>query len=158
MSDASGSEPELPPLGFAESLTADERRSLGSFGEFITASEGDVIIEEGHEQDSLFLIVFGTFHVQTDTTGRPVLLGNLKSGDTIGEVNIFDSGKASASVVAKSISQVWKIDRSRLESFLESNPEAATRLLVSVATQLSKRLRRANEKAAMAREAVLDAF
>jgi len=158
MSDAPGSEPELPPLGFAESLTADERRSLGSFGEFITASEGDVIIEEGHEQDSLFLIVFGTFHVQTDTTGRPVLLGSLKSGDTIGEVNIFDSGKASASVVAKSLSQVWKIDRSRLESFLESNSEAATRLLVSVATQLSKRLRRANEKAAMAREAVLDAF
>ncbi|MCB1079057.1 MAG: cyclic nucleotide-binding domain-containing protein, partial [Verrucomicrobiae bacterium] len=91
MSDASGNEPELPALGFAEALTADERRSLGTFGEFITANDGDTIIAEGQEQDSLFLIVFGTFHVQTETTGRPVLLGNLKSGDTIGEVNIFDS-------------------------------------------------------------------
>jgi len=131
---------------------------LGSFGEFITANDGDVVIQEGHDQDSLFLIVFGTFHVQTETTGRVVLLGQLRSGDTIGEVNIFDSGRASASVVAKTLSQVWRIDRSRLESFLEENPEAAASLLVSIATQLSKRLRRANEKAAMAREAVMDSF
>jgi CRP-like cAMP-binding protein len=158
MSDNAGTEPELPALGFAEGLSADERRALGDYGEFITANEGDTIIAEGQKQDSLFLIVFGQFHVQTDTTGRSVLLGNLRSGDTIGEVNIFDSGKASASVVAKSLSQVWRIDRSRLESFLEANPHAAIRLLVSVATQLSKRLRRANEKAAMAREAVLDSF
>lgn len=158
MSDAAGNQPTLPALGFAEDLTEDERLSLSSFGEFITANEGDAIIEEGHEQDALFLIVFGTFHVQTETTGRPVLLGQLRSGDTVGEVNIFDSGRASANVVSRSLSQVWKIDRARLESFLEANPEAATRLLVSIATQLSKRLRRANEKAAMAREAVMDSF
>ncbi|MCP5540289.1 MAG: cyclic nucleotide-binding domain-containing protein [Akkermansiaceae bacterium] len=151
-------QPLLPALGFAEELNEDERRSLGSFGEFITATEGDTIISEGQEQDSLFLIVFGTFHVQTETTGRAVLLGQLKSGDTIGEVNIFDSGRASASVIAKTLSQVWRIDRSRLENFLETHPGAATRLLISVATQLSKRLRRANEKAALAREAMLDAF
>lgn len=158
MSETAGKQPEIPALGFAEVLTQDERQSLGAYGEFITAKEGDVIIHENQEQDSLFLIVFGSFHVQTEATGRPVLLGNLKSGDSFGEVNIFDSGKASASVVAKSLSQVWKTDRSRLESFLEANPAAASRLLVCIATQLSKRLRRANEKAAMAREAVLDSF
>ncbi|MCB1229071.1 MAG: cyclic nucleotide-binding domain-containing protein [Verrucomicrobiae bacterium] len=158
MSEAAGNQPSLPALGFAEDLTEDERNSLGSFGEFITANDGDVIIAEGQEQDALFLIVFGTFHVQTESTGRPILLGQLKSGDTIGEVNIFDSGHASASVMAHSLSQVWKIDRARLEAFLEANPEAATRVLVSIATQLSKRLRRANEKAAMAREAVMDSF
>lgn len=158
MSEAEGNKPSLPALGFAEDLTEDERNSLGSYGEFITANDGEAIILEGQEQDSLFLIVFGTFHVQTDTTGRPVLLGQLKSGDTIGEVNIFDPGRASASVVGHSLSQVWKIDRAQLENFLEANPEAATRLLVSIATQLSKRLRKANEKAAMAREAVMDSF
>ena len=65
---------------------------------------------------------------------------------------------ASASVVAKSLSQVWKIDRSRLESYLENHSQAAARLLVNVATQLSKRLRKTNEKVAMAREAMLDSF
>ena len=158
MSESDENQPKLPAMGFAEDLTEEDRDALGRFGEFITANDGDVIIEEGQKQDALFMIVFGTFHVQTDTTGRPVLLGQLKSGDTVGEVNIFDSGHASASVVAKSLSQVWKIDRTRLEDYLESHPAAATRLVISIATQLSKRLRRANEKAAMAREAVMDSF
>ncbi len=145
-------------MGFVQELDDDERRELEKYGEFISANEGDVLIAEGQEQDSLFLIIMGSFHVQTETTGRSVLLGSMKAGDTIGEVNIFDPGKASASVVSKSISQVWKIDRSSLERFLESSPEAAARLLVSVATQLSMRLRKTNEKVAMAREAMVDSL
>ena len=146
-------------MGFAQDLDENSRRDLVKYGEFISSAEGDTLIAEGQEQDSLFLIIVGSFHVQTDTTGRSVLLGSMKGGDTIGEVNIFDPGKASASVVSKSsISQVWKIDRSSLERFLESNPEAAARLLVNISTQLSKRLRKTNEKVAMAREAMMDSF
>jgi len=148
----------LPEMGFAADFTEDQRKQLGGFGEFISCNDGDVLIEEGQNQDSLFLIVFGTFHVQTSALGRPVLLGNLKGGDSVGEVNIFDSGNASASVVSKSLSQVWKIDRSRLEQYLEAHPQEAARLLVKVATQLSKRLRKTNAKVAMAREAMLDSF
>ena len=123
MSDTDATkQPELPAMGFAADLNGEERTLLSSFGEFITANDGDMIINEGEEQNSLFLIVFGNFHVQTDTTGRTVLLGQLKSGDSVGEINIFDPGDASASVVARSLSQVWKIDRSRLEQFLETHP------------------------------------
>ena len=104
------------------------------------------------------MVVSGTFHVQTVVTGRPVLLGTMKAGDTIGEVNMFDPGSASASVVSRSFSEVWKIDRARLEQYLEAHPRTAARLLVNVATQLSKRLRKTNEKVAMAREAMLDSF
>ena len=148
----------LPQMGFASEFDPEERAQLGNFGEFITLSDGDVLIEEGQTQDALFLVIMGTFHVQTDVTGRPVLLGTMKAGDTIGEVNIFDPGSASASVVSKSISEVWKIDRVRLENYLEAHPRTAARLLVSVSTQLSKRLRKTNEKVAMAREAMLDSF
>lgn len=157
MSDATD-QPELPALGFAADLTDQDRKDLGSYGKFITANEGDTLIHEGKPQNSLFLVVFGNFHVQTETTGRMVLLGLLKSGDTVGEVNIFDPGNASASVVARNLGQVWKIDRIRLENFLDAHPQAATRLLVGVATQLSKRLRKTNDKVAMAREAMLDSF
>jgi len=157
MSDATD-QPELPALGFAADLTDQDRKDLGSYGEFITANEGDTLIEEGKPQNALFLVVFGNFHVQTETTGRVVLLGHLKSGDTVGEINIFDPGNASASVVARNLGQIWKIDRTRLEDFLEAHPEAAARLMVGVATQLSKRLRKTNEKVAMAREAMLDSF
>ena len=148
----------LPEMGFASDFDSDERTQLGNFGEFIELSDGDTLIEEGQTQDGLYMVVSGTFHVQTVVTGRSVLLGNLRIGDTIGEVNMFDPGKASASVVSRSFSEVWRIDRVRLEQYLEAHPRTAARLLVNVATQLSKRLRKTNEKVAMAREAMLDAF
>ena len=157
MSEATD-QPELPALGFAADLSDQDRKDLGSYGEFITCNEGEILISEAKPQDSLFLIVFGSFHVQTEATGRVVLLGRLKSGDTVGEINIFDPGNASASVVARNLAQVWKIDRSRLEDFLEAHPQAAARLMVGVSTQLSKRLRKTNEQVAMVRESMLDSF
>ena len=104
------------------------------------------------------MVISGTFHVQTVVTGRSVLLGTLKTGDTVGEINMFDPGNASASVVSKSFSEIWRIDRARLEQYLEAHPRTASRLLVNVATQLSKRLRKTNEKVAMAREAMFESF
>lgn len=148
----------LPEMGFATDFDIEERTQLGNFGEFISLSDGEPLIDEGHTQDALFMIVSGTFHVQTEVTGRSVLLGTLKAGDTVGEINMFDPGQASASVVSKSFSEVWRIDRARLEQYLEAHPRTAARLLVNVATQLSKRLRKTNEKVAMAREAMLDSF
>lgn len=148
----------LPEMGFASDFDIEERTQLGNFGEFISLNDGEVLIDEGHKQDALFMVISGTFHVQTVVTGRPVLLGTLKAGDTIGEINMFDPGEASASVVSKSFSEIWRIDRGRLEQYLEAHPRTAARLLVNVATQLSKRLRKTNEKVAMAREAMLDSF
>jgi CRP-like cAMP-binding protein len=148
----------LPEMGFASEFDLEERTQLGNFGEFLSLAEGEVLIDEGHNQDALFMVVSGTFHVQTVVTGRAVLLGTLKAGDTIGEINMFDPGQASASVVSKSFSEIWRIDRSRLEQYLEAHPRTAARLLVNIATQLSKRLRKTNQKVAMAREAMLDSF
>ncbi|MDF1752664.1 MAG: cyclic nucleotide-binding domain-containing protein [Verrucomicrobiales bacterium] len=148
----------LPEMGFVDGLNEEERSEFGGYGEFLSLNDGEFLIQEGADQDSLFLIIFGKFHVQTEATGRSILLGNLKSGDTVGEINIFDSGKASASVVCKSLSQVWKIDKMRLEQYLAAHPEPASRVLVNIATQLSKRLRGTNEKVAMAREAMMDSF
>ncbi len=136
-------------MGFASDFDVEERSQLGTFGEFLSFSDGEILIEEGQTQGSLFLVITGSFHVQKEATGRSVLLGTVKAGDTLGEVNIFDPGQASASVVSRSISEVWKIDRVRLEQYLEAYPRTAAKFLVSVATQLSKRLRKTNEKAAV---------
>ena len=148
----------LPEMGFVEGMNEEQRSLFGNYGKFLSLNEGELLIQEGEDQDALFLIIFGKFHVQTDATGRSVLLGNLRSGDTVGEINIFDSGKASASVVCRSLSQVWKIDKASLEQYLLAEPESASQVLVNIATQLSKRLRATNEKVAMAREAMMDSF
>jgi CRP-like cAMP-binding protein len=119
MSDGNTS---LPQMGFASGFDAEEWAKLGTFGEFLALGDGDVLIDEVDNQDALFPVVTGNFHVQTEITGRSILLGTMRAGNTIGEVDVFDPDNASASVVSKSISQMWKIDRARLEEYLEAHP------------------------------------
>ncbi len=140
---------ELPPLGFGRSLSEEQRRILSAYGDFTAADSGDVLITEGHPQDSLSLVVSGTVHVQTEAGGRHMLLTTLRAGDLIGEVNIFDPAEASATVVANEFAVLWSISRAKLEEFIRDHPEAASALLLSIATTLSKKLRRTNEKAVL---------
>ncbi|MEM7010059.1 MAG: cyclic nucleotide-binding domain-containing protein [Verrucomicrobiota bacterium] len=147
-------QPDLPALGVVRDLSEEDRKALSAFGEWVDAEPGTEIIHEGQEQAALYLVVSGMLHVETSTTGRPIFLGKLKSGDAIGEINIFDPGTASATVVAKEYAYLWSISRDRLMAFLETNPAAAAKLVIAIATQLSKRLRATNEKVAVAQEAM----
>ncbi len=146
----------LPALGFAAGLDEEDRRSFAQFGEFASYEGGEFLIREGEIHETLFLVLAGEFTVHTVVTGRPVHLGKLRAGDSVGEMNIFDPGRASATVESSFLSHVWRIERRSLEQFLESHPVAAGWFLVGIATQLSKRLRKANEIVAMSKEARFD--
>jgi CRP-like cAMP-binding protein len=82
-------------------------------------------------------------------SGRQVLLGRIGAGETIGEINIFHPGLASATVTAIEFSQVWRIDRTSLEEFMNVSPLPASHLLIGIASTLSRRLRETNEKVAL---------
>ncbi len=148
MSDAAN--PSLPPLGFAKDSLAEEREAMSAFGDFTAADPGEVLIQEGAPQDSLHLVVSGTVHVQTAQAGRNILLTSLRSGDTIGEMNMFDQGPASATVEAHEFAVLWSISRSKWDAFMAANPVISGKVLLSLATLLTKRLRTTNEKVAVA--------
>lgn len=138
--------PELPALGIVSSLAEDDRRLLSDYGEFLPVKDGATIIEEGADQDCLVFLISGLLHVTTNKDGSTVLLARVEPGESIGEVNLFDPGKASASVVAKAFSQVWKARRNDLDDFLRAYPEAAGRLMIGLLSEMSKRLRHMNQK------------
>ena len=80
--------------------------------------------------------------------GHPVLLGKIGRGETIGEINLLDPNKASATVTAVEFSQVWMITRQSLEDFMNEYPLPAAHLLVGIGKTLARRLRDVNEKIA----------
>lgn len=147
---------ELPSIGFVADMEEDDRRLLSSYGEFIPAHPNTVVIKQGEPQNSLFLVITGLLHVQSERDGRATLLGRLRTGDLIGEINVFDPAVASATVSAVEFSQLWRIDKEMLEEFLSESPVTAANLLVRICTQLSKRLRATNEKVSLARETIMD--
>jgi CRP-like cAMP-binding protein len=146
MSSSDFDRPELPALGIVANLEEEDRRLLSDYGEFLPIQEGDLIIKEGADQDSLVFLISGLLHVVTERDGTPVLLARGEPGESIGEVNLFDPGKASASVMAKSFSQVWKARRNDLDDFLNAYPKAAGRLMIGLLSEMSKRLRNMNQK------------
>ena len=150
--------PELPALGFVSEMDKDERRLLSSYGEFLPAHPDSVVIKQGEPQNSLFLVISGLLHVQNERDGRTTLLGRLRAGDVIGEINIFDPAEASATVTAVEFSQLWRINKEMLEDFLSESPVTAANLLIRICTQLSKRLRATNEKVSLARETIQESM
>ena len=138
--------PELPALGIVSTMEEEDRRLLSDYGEFLPVQEGDTLIDEGADQNSLLFLISGLLHVVTTKDDKLVLLARVEPGESIGEINLFDPFKASASVVAKSFSQVWKARRNDLDDFLNAYPEAAGRLMIGLLSEMSKRLRNMNQK------------
>jgi len=146
MSKTNFDRPELPALGIVANLEEEDRRLLSNYGEFLPVQDGNTIIKEGADQDSLVFLISGLLHVITNEDSSIVLLARVSPGESIGEMTLFDPGKASASVVAKSFSQIWRARRNDLDDFLHAYPEAAGRLMIGLLSEMSRRLRNMNEK------------
>lgn len=140
--------PELPPLGLLQPLGDDDRRILSGYGEFLPVMKDKHLIEEGLDQNCLFVVCDGVLHASTMRGGHIVLLGKIKRGETIGEINLLDPHKASATVTAVEFSQVWRITADSLEEFMNAYPLPAAHLLVGIGRTLARRLRDVNEKVA----------
>lgn len=138
--------PQLPALGLVAGLEEEDRLLLSGYGDFLPVQEGQVLIEEGQKQNSLYLVISGILHVHTDRDNKRTLIARVTEGESLGEINIFDPGSASATVTAKSFAQVWKATREDLESFITAYPEAGNRLLTALVAEMSRRIRHMNEK------------
>ncbi|QDG49231.1 cyclic nucleotide-binding domain-containing protein [Persicimonas caeni] len=62
---------------------------------------GEVIIEEGQQAESLFIVVRGRVRVWTESDGRQVELKTLGQGAYFGEVSLLSGKEATATVEAK---------------------------------------------------------
>jgi len=143
---------ELPAIGFLADMDASHRGFLASFGRFVRPHQGDVLIEEGKSQHSLYLILSGLLHVVAHSGGRNLLVASLGAGDSLGEVNIFDPAQASASVFARSECLIWEITEEELKAFFEADPVAGIEFMKGLLRLEGKRIRAMNAKLAESEE------
>lgn len=142
------STPKLPALGILEPLGDEDRDILSGYGEFLPANPNTPLIEEGLTQNSLFFVISGKLHATAMRAGHSVLLGTIQTGETVGEINLLDPDKASATVTAVEFSQVWRIDSGSLEQYINEYPRPASWLLIGVGKTIAHRLRAVNQKIA----------
>ncbi|MCX6864807.1 MAG: cyclic nucleotide-binding domain-containing protein [Verrucomicrobia bacterium] len=141
---------ELPAIGFLAEVSLEHRAFLACFGKFLRPQNGDMLIKEGEPQDSLYVIISGIQHIVYSVAGRQVLVAALGEGDSMGEINLFDPDKASATAITNGPGFVWSLSREELSGFLEADPIAGVCILRSLLRQVSKRMRSMNDKLASA--------
>ena len=133
--------PYLPAVGPVATLSDEERGILSSYGDFHLADQREVLITQGNSQGRLFFVLNGLLHAVRRDGDREVLLGTIRSGEWVGEVDLFDPVSALCSVIVIERVQYWAISRPNLEEFLNNYPQAGMQLVISLASVLSKRLR-----------------
>jgi len=110
-------------------LTGAELRALSGQGAVKSCGKNTVIVSEGDETDSLYVIISGRVKVfVADESGKEIVLGTQRSGDYFGEM-VLDGGARSASVMTLEPSRFLVVPRSKVREFLRSQPDFAVRLI-----------------------------
>jgi cAMP-dependent protein kinase regulator len=89
-----------------------------------TYEEGDIIVTEGEQGSSLFLIVSG--HVKVFTrgdSGEHIRLAELGPGDFFGEVSLLTGKPRTATITARDHVLAIELTRSAIDSIAERHPE-----------------------------------
>jgi CRP/FNR family cyclic AMP-dependent transcriptional regulator len=123
-----------------------DRSELEKFAEVTREKsypKGSVILFEDDPGDSLFVVRDGRVKVVLiGEDGREVILGVLGVGEYFGELSLIDDRPRSAHVIAMEDSNLLVLRREDFRKRVESSPSVAWSLL----TELSRRLRRADDK------------
>jgi CRP/FNR family cyclic AMP-dependent transcriptional regulator len=110
-------------------LNADELRALTVQGVVKRFPKNAVIVSEGDETDSLYIVLEGRVKVfVSDEEGREVVLGTQGPEEYFGEM-VLDGGPRSASIMTLEPSQLAIIPKNKFREFLQSNPAFSVSLI-----------------------------
>lgn len=106
---------------------------------------GEVIVEEGDDGDSLFVICSGSVEVLKASPESAGLFGKriavLKTGDVFGEMELIDTQRRSATVRALEPVSTLALTNGDLFCIHEFDPPTFTLIVMNLARELSRRLR-----------------
>jgi CRP-like cAMP-binding protein len=112
---------------------SDDLRELARRGELIRYPKGAVLIQEGSQGDTLYIVLDGRLRVYGShaTNEREITHGTYGPGEYVGEMSL-DGGARSASVMATEPTVCSMVTRRTLEVFLAERPVFAFELLAKV--------------------------
>lgn len=91
-------------------------------------NRGDVILRQGEEADSLYLIRAGFVKVRLGADENEKILAYLKDGSYFGEMSLLRGGKRNADIVAVTKVELVRINTTDFQELLGKYPEVGTRL------------------------------
>jgi CRP/FNR family cyclic AMP-dependent transcriptional regulator len=112
-------------------IELDERevRALSAHGSVESVPEHTVIVNEGDNSDSIFIIIAGRVRVFLhNADGKEAVLNVLGPGEYFGEM-VLDEGPRSASVMTLEASRLLVVAKADFRALLSASPEFAFKLI-----------------------------
>lgn len=111
--------------------------------ETVHVAAGETVYREGESAEHLYLVEAGTLAVVKGEEARQLWV--LKRGEFFGEMSFVDMQPRSATVRAESDVILWRWPYCQLHAVYRSDPKAYTLVVMNIAREISRRLRRADE-------------
>jgi small-conductance mechanosensitive channel len=106
------------PLSEAERADIAERLQYAPF------ARGDVITKQGNQAHWLYILAFGEAEVLYEPpAGPPQVIGAVQAGEFFGEMALLSGDARSATVVAKTDVECYRLDRASFQELLATRPE-----------------------------------
>jgi signal transduction histidine kinase len=120
---------------FAE-LSTEDIQQLCRASNRKTIKPGNILIKEGAEGDSLYVILTGEVEISKCVGDQEIVLATRQGGAFIGEMSLLEKGPRTATARANSESEVLEIGADAVSRLLATSPSAATTLLRTIAGRL----------------------
>jgi ABC-type multidrug transport system ATPase subunit/CRP-like cAMP-binding protein len=133
----------VPLLG---ELTDEQLMTLAQRAAARTAAANEVVVRQGEDGHSMFLITSGQVRVVSDVPAERVLLAHLGPGEYFGEVSLLTGAPRTAAVVAEETTELLELDREAMLELEGRQPGLLDRLSsASEARQTAERRTFQNE-------------
>jgi len=137
-----------------QDLERDEVEHVVGCCNLLEFPAGAVILKEGEEGDSMFIMCQGeveitkrlTLELEEDTPKERVMI-RLKADDGVsfGEMALLENEARSATVTALSDCSLMHLPREEFLSLAQQNPRMGVKILIRLAQLLSRHLRKTNQ-------------
>jgi CRP/FNR family cyclic AMP-dependent transcriptional regulator len=114
-------------------LTPKELKFVASRTDEVSVAAGRQLTRQGHESDSLYVLLDGEVDVVVDGKKRTTL----KAGDFFGEISMLDRGVGTATVTTRTPARMMVMSHSQFRDAIKTSDP----LLVKVLSAMGARLR-----------------
>ncbi|MDR0785542.1 MAG: cyclic nucleotide-binding domain-containing protein [Treponema sp.] len=136
--------PRLQKYALFGGLSEDQIAGVLPYLEERRFLTGQTILKEGDRNDRVFFILEGNVIVRKDG----ITLAEFDSGDAVGEMEILGVRPASATLLAMSDVKTVSLSNTALYKIYKEDIHTYAMIILNLARELSRRLRRMNEYAA----------
>src|SRR6185503_21167712 len=117
-------------------LSDSEKAEIAERMQYAPFARGDAITKQGSTAHWLYILAFGEAEVLYEPPGAsPQLIGRVQAGQFFGEMALVSGEARSATVMAKTDVECYRLDRASFQQLLGTRPEIASEVTRTVGTR-----------------------